>query len=69
MTAACGNLDLLERIWLWAGEVQRNPHLFKIILLLDQYKDGQIVWHIALAGGHVEMLGRLWSRAKEEPIK
>jgi hypothetical protein len=48
MTAACCNLDLLERIWLWAGEVQRNPHLFKIILLLDQYKDGQIVWDVAV---------------------
>ena len=47
--AACDYLDLLEGIWLWAGEVQRNPHVFKIIFLLDQYKDGQIVWQVAVA--------------------
>ena len=59
----------MERKWLWAGELQRNPHLFNIILLLDQYKAGQIIWHVIVAGGHVEVLGRLWSGAKEEPIK
>jgi hypothetical protein len=36
---------------------------------LDQYKDGQIVWNVAVAGGNVEVLGKLWSWAKVEPIK
>ena len=38
-------------------------------MLLDEYKNGKIVWHVAVAGGFVEVLRRLWSRAKEEPIK
>jgi len=36
---------------------------------LDQYKHEQIVWHVAVAGGHVEVLGKLWSGAKDEPVK
>jgi len=36
---------------------------------LDQYKHGQIVWHVAVAGGHVEALGKLWSGATDEPVK
>ena len=43
--------------------------MLKVILFLHQYKDGQIVWHVTLAGGHFEVLGKLWSNAKEEPIK
>ena len=43
--------------------------MFNIILLLDQYRAGQIIWHVVVARGHVEVLGRLWSGAKEEPIK
>jgi hypothetical protein len=49
--------------------MQRNLHSLKIILLLDKYKDGQIVWNVAVAGSHVGVLGRLWSSAKREPIK
>ena len=38
--ATRGSLDLLEKIWMWAGEVQRNTHVLKIILLLNQNKNG-----------------------------
>jgi hypothetical protein len=38
-------------------------------LFLNQYKDGQIVLYIAVAGGHFELFGKEWSRAKEKPIK
>jgi hypothetical protein len=43
--------------------------VLKLILFLDQYKNGQIVLYIAVAGCHVEVFGKEWSRAKEEPIK
>jgi predicted lipid carrier protein YhbT len=27
------------------------------------------MWNVAVAGGHIKVLGRLWSKAKEETIK
>jgi len=62
--AAGGYIELLERLWLWAGEVQRNPHEIQRRLLLEQNKAGESVWHMAAAGGHVEFLEKLWGWAK-----
>ena len=43
--AGRGYLGTLEYVRLWTGKVQQNPHGLKLILLLNQYKDGQNVWH------------------------
>ena len=67
--AAGGYLEVLDRLWLWAGEVQRNPQEVQRRLLLDQNKNGETVWHMAVAGGHVEILEKLWGWAKKEKIK
>ena len=32
---------------------------------MDQRKDGERVWHMTVAGGHIEMLGKLWDWAIE----
>jgi len=62
--AARGYLEVFQRIWLWAGAVQRYLHRLKIILLLDKYKDGQNIWNVAVARGNVEVLGNFWSWVK-----
>ena len=41
----------------------------KDVLLLDQYKEGQIAWHVAVFGDYFEVLQKLWSWTKGEPIK
>ena len=58
-----GYLQLLEGIWLRAGEVQLNGREIKS--KMDQRKDGERVWHMTVAGGHIEVLGKLWDWAKE----
>ena len=67
-TAAGGYLEMLERLWLWAGEVQQYPHDLKRRMLLAQNKDGKDIWHMAAAGGHVDVLEKLWSWAKEDKL-
>jgi len=64
--AAGGYLETLERLWLWAGEVQGNAFELKRRLLLDENKYGESVWHMAAAGGHAELLEKLWGWAKEK---
>ena len=61
--AAQGYLEMLERLWLWAGQVQINPHQLQRELILDQNKEGQRAWHVAAAGGHIEVLEKLWGWA------
>jgi hypothetical protein len=34
---------------------------FKDVILLDQYKEGQIAWHVVVFEDYVEVLGKLWS--------
>ena len=46
--------------------MQRNPHELKRRLLLAQNKDGESVWHMAAAGGHLELLEKLWGWAKDK---
>jgi hypothetical protein len=41
--AAGRYLEMLERLWLWDGEVQRNPHEIKRRLLLDHDVDGESI--------------------------
>jgi hypothetical protein len=33
----------------------------KDVLLLDQYKEGQMAWHVAVLGDYVGVLQKLWS--------
>ena len=68
VAAAEGYLEILERLWLWVGEVQRNPHGVQRRLLLEQSKDGKSVWHMAAAGRHIKVLEKLWGWAKDVQI-
>ena len=60
-----GHIELLEKLWDWAKELQLNPEELRNELLLLKDKVNKTAWHKAAKRGHVEVLKKMLDWAKE----
>ena len=65
MAALWGKVEVLERLWDWAKELQLNSEDIKNDVYLLKEKDRKTAWHMAAICGKVEVLERLWDWAKK----
>lgn len=63
-----GYIEILEKLWLWTGEVQPNADQMKRKLLLDQITDGKTAWNLAVRYGKIMVLQKLLDLAKDLQI-
>jgi len=65
MAATRSKVQLLERLWVWAKELQLNPEELRNIVCLSKDNSGQTPWHEAALRGKVEVFEKLWDWATE----
>jgi len=64
-----GQVEILEKMWKWAKEMQIKPEEIRNELLLSKNKYGNTTWHEAAERGQFEILEKLWNWAKELQLK
>jgi ankyrin repeat protein len=64
IAAIKGHIEVLEKMWEWAKDMQLNPDEIRNEVLLSKYYLNHTPWHTAAEGGKVEALGKLWDWAK-----
>jgi len=60
-----GNAETLEKLWVWAKEIQTAGELNKN-LLLARDKKKRTALHVATNWNRIEVVGKLWEFANEE---
>jgi len=65
MAAGEGHIEVLEKLWDLAKEVELNPEELRNEVWLSKNMFGQTACHMAAGEGHVEVLEKLWNLAKE----
>jgi len=69
VAAEGGQIELLEKMWDWAKELQLKPEELRNQLWLTKHNSGKTAWHNAASAGHVELLETLWNWAKILQVK
>jgi ankyrin repeat protein len=69
VAAGNGHIEVLEKLWDLAKEVQLNPEELRNEVWLSKDMYGQTAWHMAVGEGHVEILEKLWEWARELQLK
>jgi hypothetical protein len=64
-----GHVEVLEKLWNWAKELQLKPEEIRNKVLLSKNMYGNTAWHTAAGRGQVEILEKLWNWAKELQLK
>jgi len=65
MAAGEGHVEVLEKLWEWARELQLKPEELKNQFWLSKDSSGRTTWHMAAGNGHIEVLEKLWDLAIE----
>jgi ankyrin repeat protein len=58
------HVDIFEKLWEWAKELQLKPEDLKNVVLLSKDKYKETAWHKAVESGPVQILEKLWDWAK-----
>jgi hypothetical protein len=69
IAAQNGRINILQKLWDWAGELQLKPEDLRNEVWLSKNRWGQTAWHIAARKGNLELSRKLWDWAKEVQIK
>ena len=64
MAAGEGDVELLEKLWDWAKELQVKPEDLRNKFWLSSVKNGQTGWHMFARKSNVEILKTLSDWAK-----
>ena len=62
-------VEILQKLWDWAKELQLKPEEIRNELLLPKIKNRNTAWHEAAGSGQVEILEKLRNWAKELQLK
>jgi hypothetical protein len=65
MAAENGHVEVIQKLWNLAIELQLTPEELKNGMLLSKGRFDQTAWHMAADNGHVEVIQKLWDLAKE----
>jgi hypothetical protein len=68
LAAEENHVEILQKLWVWAEEMEQNPNALKKKLFLAKDRYGYIAWHQAAYFGRSEALETLWSLAKEAKL-
>ena len=69
MAAEAGHVEVLQKLWDWANELQLKPEELRNVVWLSKDKFGKTAWNMAAEESHVELLEKLWDWAKELQLK
>jgi ankyrin repeat protein len=69
MAAKRGPIEVIEKLWDWAKDLQLTPEELKNQLWLSKDSSGMTAWHNAARVGHIELVQKLWKFAKELQLK
>jgi ankyrin repeat protein len=64
-----GHVEVLDKLWEWANELQIKPDEIRNEVLLSKDKYNETAWQKATRKGHVKVLDKLWGWAKELQLK
>ena len=65
MAARESHVEVLEKLWEWAKELQLKPEDFRKDLWLSKDKFNQTPWHMAAERWHIEVLEKVCNWDKE----
>ena len=65
MAAGKRKVEVLEKLWDWAKELQLRPEELRNEVLLSKNKSGKTAWHMAQGRGYFQVLEKLLDCAKE----
>ena len=65
MAAGRGKVDILEKLWDWAKELELKPEELRDNVCLSKDRYGQTAWHMAAGRGYIELLEKMWDFAKK----
>jgi ankyrin repeat protein len=68
IAAQRNRVEILQKLWVWAEEVQQNTNDLKKKLLLAKDKYGYMAWHRAALRGRLEVFETLRGWAKEADL-
>jgi ankyrin repeat protein len=60
MAAREGHVEVLEKLWDLAKELQLKPEVLRNEMLVSKNNFDQTAWHIAAGEGDVDILEKLW---------
>ena len=60
-----GNIEVLEKLWDWAKELQLKPEELRDGVCLLNYRCGQSAWHMAARRSYEELLEKMWDFVKK----
>jgi len=64
-----GHLELLDKLWDWAKELELKPVDLMNEVWLSKGVFHETTWHMAARRDHVELLEKLWESAKVLQLK
>ena len=65
MAAGSGNYEILEKLWVWANELQLKPKELRNEVWLLEDNSGKTPLYRAAGSGKVEVIEKLWDLAKD----
>jgi hypothetical protein len=67
--AISGDIEVLERLWNWAKELQLKPEELRNELLFSKGRFGKMPWREAAGNDNIKVLDKLWDWAIELQLK